>query len=152
MFLSDDWSFQLHMVWGCYVPEWRLEFPIAYGLGVFCSRVETQGSRCVYLRVLLFASDDWSFQLRTVLGCYVPEWRLEVPVAYTWGLFCSQVETTCTSRAGGGGAFHGGEGGDGDAGGGERPQSGVTGIQRGAGRKGIVNEEDVSGRCEDGGG
>ena len=54
------------------------------------------------------------------------------PEAYSW--------------AGGGRALDGGEGGDGDAGGGEGAQGGVAGVQCGAGREGVVHEEDVAGR------
>ena len=71
------------------------------------------------------------------------------PISFPDTCLWFRIAPRAPSRAGGRGAFDGGEGGDGDAGRGEGPYSLVAGVQRGAGRERIVHEENMAGRCED---
>ena len=100
-----------------------------------CSQVVTMVITCVHFEAFLFAGGNQRLPLRTFSGVFVRIWNHLPPL-----------------RAGGGGAFHGGEGGDGDAGGGVGPYGGVAGVQGGAGREGVVHKKDMAGRCEDRGG
>ena len=59
--------------------------------------MSTPGSSCVRFRGHLFASEIVGFQLRTNKARFVPKRELRAPVAYVFGVICSQVRSSGSS-------------------------------------------------------